>query len=122
MYVKPLTYAYNSQGHRVTNLPLFGLVLSRQPPGPTTVDSRTSLPTDATATTAPQVLRARLILRVAPVRQDTDRGINSSLQRYENDHNRRTRNAPQTFTTRQYVYIDWPSMTTSAGERLVPNS
>lgn len=36
-YVQKLTYAYNAQVDRVTNMAPFGLVLPRDPPGPVMV-------------------------------------------------------------------------------------
>lgn len=44
----PLSYAYNVQINRSTETMPFSLVLSRQPPGPTTVDLANLIPNDMT--------------------------------------------------------------------------
>lgn len=77
MYVQ-LTYSYKAQVLRDTNKPLFSVVLSRHPHGPTKLDSTTALLTDVPETIPPHVLRARLLLRVATMRQDAEKLVQSS--------------------------------------------
>lgn len=58
IYVRPWTYVYKAQVHRTTDLPPFSLVHSGQGPGPTTLDSPTTLHTDQTSTTFLHILLA----------------------------------------------------------------
>lgn len=61
IYVHLLTDAYSMQARHSTNLPLFSLILSRQPSGPTTLHNLTTWLTNATVTTSRHVLWARLL-------------------------------------------------------------
>lgn len=63
-------------------------------------------------------LKAKLLQCDTTMRQDCDKRIEAVQQRYKDYHDRKTRNAPLTFTGREYIYFDRPPMTTFAPERL----
>lgn len=60
----PLTYACNCQVHRSIAEAPFLLVLSRGPPGPTTIESSTALPPDANNATNPVILQQRILAQL----------------------------------------------------------
>lgn len=78
-------YGYNAQGNCSTILTPVYLVLMWQISGPTIFYATTALPTDATATTSPHILRARLINTVAAMPQDVDNQMKTAQQRYRGD-------------------------------------
>lgn len=100
--------------HRSTNLSLFSLVLSHHTPEPTTFDNPTELPTDASSTTSPHVLKGTLLQRVTTMPQEADKRMKSSQLRCKDDHDRQFRNAPLSFNSRQYTYLDQAPVTTCA--------
>lgn len=62
IYVQPLTYLYDAECIALRLYRHFGLVLSWPPPGSTTFNSQTMLPTAATATTPPPYQRLDSII------------------------------------------------------------
>lgn len=81
-----------------------------------------TLPTEALAKTSWNALKVRLFHHVEAVCQDAGKRIESSLQLYKDDDDRKVRNAPLSFSARQYIYPQWPPMTTSAAEGLATES
>lgn len=73
MNVQPLSYAYDTQVYRLTNLSPFSLVLPPHSPGPTAFYNPTALPNAATRKTSPHTLKARLVDCIAIMRQDADK-------------------------------------------------
>lgn len=88
------------------------------PPGPTIFEYPMDLTTDPTGTISLHALEKRLIHRVATVRQDLNKRMKLLQRRIRDDHGRQTFHAPLSFTARQYIYLHWPPMTTSAAQRL----
>lgn len=82
MYVQPLTYAYNTQVHRSTNVIPFSLVLSRQPPGPESTEYPTCLPTYFMTYIPVDKLRLRLHSRLSVMKAKIEANLTKSQRRY----------------------------------------
>lgn len=65
IFVQPLPHAYTTQVVHSTGTTLFRLLLSRHPPGPTTFDHLSSIPTDAKTATTPADIRWEVIYFIA---------------------------------------------------------
>lgn len=92
-------------------------MLSPHPAGPTTIDAREALLTDATATTSLFELQVRLLRRKETMWQDADKRMKTAKRHYKGEPDRKIANVSQTLYTGQYVYIDWAPMWTSAADR-----
>lgn len=106
--IQPLRYAYFAQMHRATNLHFYSLAPSPQLSAPNTLGCPTLLPSETTATTFPELLRAGLLHGEATSGQDGDRRVKLSKWKYKNDHDLRSRNAPLSFTVGHYIYLNRP--------------
>lgn len=104
--------------HHATNPPWFSLVLWWPHSGPTTFESSTLSHTEATVSTSPQVIPARLLHHLTRMLQNSDKQMKSVQRRYKAYHDKKIYEAPQTLYAGQYVYFDRLSTTTPAPERL----
>lgn len=108
-YLFPLTYPYNVQVQISITVSPFSLTLTRTPPGPAAlVPKRTSLTFDNDAASA---LYARLeLIRCAySLREETDKSLNLSQQKYRRHHDHHVRLA-DIFNKGDKDYLDRPSL------------
>lgn len=116
MYGVPLTYAYSTQGHRITRLPTFSLFLSRQPPGPTIRKASLMLP-NVEHTDCTMALRIRNICRAAELKRMSDKTLRQDQERCKGDHDKKVW-LESTFASGYYAFAERLPLTITAAERL----
>lgn len=122
IYKQSLTYDFDRQVNRATNLLLFSSTISQQSPGPTKLDYPIALLTDVTRTTSTNFLRARLSHWLSTKTHDVPKGMKTAQHRYKDDQERGVCNATKRIEVGQYTYLDRPTMTTSASMHLATDS
>lgn len=85
-YLQPLTYAYNIQVHRSTNMAPCGLVLSRKPPGPNTVTKMKNFPPDMNNVSPAARLVIRLMVRMTAMIKTAKYNMSKAKLIYKSDY------------------------------------
>lgn len=112
-----LTCSKINQLNCSTGTTLFGLVLSKHRPVPTTVDPLSSLQADGNNATASAVLQQKPLPCIAVMRQKTDKRLTAGQRRYMDYHGRHER-ATATSRPGQWVYVKSPPLAVTATDRL----
>lgn len=91
--VKPLTFAYSTNFHQSTGVSPFSLVMSRHPPGSTTLYFPLTILSDLSYNVSPQISQNHLFAKLAHVRQNVDRPLTRSQKRYKYDDDKHVHGA-----------------------------
>lgn len=82
-YVKPLTYAYNTQPHRSENVSKFSLVLSRQQFRKTKMEYRHALPGDVTVYFPADQMIITLLRILSSITNYVEKNLTKSQKSYQ---------------------------------------
>lgn len=105
LFVQPLMYAYDIQVYCTKGMNPFSMVLSRQPPVPTTFVPLTALQSDANAETLPKELRLRLLSKIAEMRHIPENRTKATQQQFKQQHGTKVREETR-FGVGQLVCMD----------------
>lgn len=86
-YIKPLTYAYNTQTHRMTETSLFNISLPREPPSGGTFRRLTVTASDMPRYAQSRHAKQGLLERVALMKPAVGRRIAAIPKRYNTNYN-----------------------------------
>lgn len=109
-YVQPLTYAYNVQVHNFINTNPFRFVLSRRPPGPTTVFQPSALTSDSYGYTAPHWLRFKIRRKISTLQAATNSKVKREGVQYKQHSDVTARVEPELMLN-QWLFVDKPRLT-----------
>lgn len=109
-FVQLLTYVYEAQVQCSTITTPFSLVLSRQTPGPTTVDNLFALPTNAYHETRPQGLRTHLLNQTPTLQSHVFNRLWTAQDQHERDYGAKICHV-RAFPQEQMVSLDRPPLT-----------
>lgn len=114
-YVQLLTNAHSTQFHPSTGTTPFTLVLSRQPPGPTTLYPASDSPDNMTGELESVSFRNRFFYQLDILRKETDAKHKKAQAHYKRNFDRTIWRMPQ-LQLREHVFFDIPlvQMTESA--------
>lgn len=117
-FVQPLTYAYNAQIYRSTNIAPFGLVPYLLPIGPPTVSEPISLPSNLSNPLSATRLFTLLISYINSMNSTTTANIYKSQSRYKADYNYRMQPHKE-IQNFQFVLVERaPNTTLSPADRM----
>lgn len=106
LFVRPLTYAYNTQVHRSTSTKPFSLVITRHPSRPTIFHSSSA------PATHPQCLRTQVLAHIKELQTLENKDLDSAQEQYERYYNTKAQSI-QTFKHGHMLYIEKPPLPAS---------
>lgn len=104
-YVQPLRYEYSAQAYKSTNTSYFSLLLSRRPPGLTTVSLPSALIPNSYVDTDPWWLGLNIQRMVAVLHDKTNYQMRSQNPQYKRYYNPKI-HVKSEFESNRWVFVD----------------